>query len=76
MDAFFALLILLAVACLLSGPVALIVSIIALNRSKTTYHEPVPKRPPSIPIPPMAERQSEETEEVSIAAPTEPKKPA
>ncbi|MHC4664481.1 MAG: DUF2339 domain-containing protein, partial [Planctomycetota bacterium] len=76
MDAFLTLLILLAVACLLSGPVALIISIIALNRSKTIYHEPVPKRPPPVPIPPTAERQLEKTKEEFIAAPTEPRKPA
>ncbi len=40
---FWVLLIVLAVGCILSGPIALIISIIALNKSKGMYREP-PKR--------------------------------
>jgi len=40
MEGFFILLILLAIACIASGPVALIISIIALNKTKQTYRQP------------------------------------
>ncbi|MHC4417038.1 MAG: DUF2339 domain-containing protein [Planctomycetota bacterium] len=40
MEGFFILLSILAIGCVLSGPVALIISIIALNRSKTMYPAP------------------------------------
>jgi len=43
MEGFFILLILLAIACLTCGPVALIISIIALNKTKQTYRQP-PRR--------------------------------
>jgi uncharacterized membrane protein len=36
----FIILIVLAVGCVLCGPIALIISIIALNKSKVIYHEP------------------------------------
>ena len=40
---FWVLLIVLAVGCIVCGPIALIISIIALNRSRAMYREP-PKR--------------------------------
>ena len=40
MQGFFMLLILLGVACLASGPIALIISIIALNKTKEMYRRP------------------------------------
>ena len=40
MEGFFILLILLAVGCVVCGPVALIISIIALNKTKQTYRQP------------------------------------
>lgn len=43
MEGYFILLILLAIACIASGPVALIISIIALNKTKQTYRQP-PRR--------------------------------
>jgi len=49
MEGFFVLLILLAVACLICGPVALIVSIVALRRSREVYLPPVCQ--PQIPRP-------------------------
>ncbi len=39
MEGFIILLILLAIGCIVCGPVALVLSIIALNRSKPTYRE-------------------------------------
>src|SRR4030042_4613206 len=42
MEGFIFLLCLLAIGCLLCGPAALIISIVALNRSKSVY--PQPKR--------------------------------
>jgi len=59
----FIILIVLAVGCVLCGPIALIISIIALNKSKAIYHEP----------PERVERVKKE----EIAKPTAvPKKPA
>ena len=43
MEGFIILLILLAIACIVSGPVALIISIIALNKTKQIYRQP-PRR--------------------------------
>ena len=43
MEGYFILLILLVIACVASGPVALIISIIALNKTKQTYRQP-PRR--------------------------------
>jgi len=40
MHEFWILLIVLAVGCIVSGPIALIISIIALNRSRARYREP------------------------------------
>ncbi|MHC4158953.1 MAG: DUF2339 domain-containing protein, partial [Planctomycetota bacterium] len=37
-------LVLLAICCILSGPVALVISIVALSRTKATYPEPERKR--------------------------------
>ena len=39
----FMLLILLGVACLVSGPIALIISIIALNKTKEKYRQTLGK---------------------------------
>ena len=44
MDGFFILLILIAVGCVLSGPVALIISIISLNKTKEIAHHIVPPK--------------------------------
>lgn len=41
MEGIFILLILLAIACIICGPIALIISIIALNKSKAPYREPL-----------------------------------
>ena len=43
MEGFIILLILLAITCIVCGPVALIISIIALNKTKQTYRQP-PRR--------------------------------
>ncbi|MHC4325907.1 MAG: DUF2339 domain-containing protein, partial [Planctomycetota bacterium] len=40
MEGYIILLILLAIACIFSGPVALIISIIALNKTKQVYRQP------------------------------------
>jgi len=40
MEGIFILLILLAIGCIICGPIALIISIIALNKSKAPYREP------------------------------------
>jgi uncharacterized membrane protein len=43
MEGFFILLILLVIACFACGPVALIISIIALNKTKQLYRQPSPR---------------------------------
>ncbi len=43
MEGFFVLLILLAVGCIVCGPIALIISIIALNKTKERYRQPLGK---------------------------------
>ncbi len=58
-------LILMAVGCILSGPAALVISIIALKRTKAMYLEPPPKAeravPRELPKPPVPpERPTEE----------------
>ena len=54
MEGFFVLLILLAVGCLICGPIALIVSIIALKRSREIYPPPVFREPR---VPPISKEQ-------------------
>jgi len=76
---FWVLLIVLAVGCILSGPIALIISIIALNRSKARYREPPEKvervvkaedaaRPAAVPEKPVEVTKEERPEEVVRAA--------
>ncbi len=43
MGSFFVLLILLAVGCIVCGPIALIISIIALNKTKEMYRQTLGK---------------------------------
>jgi len=89
MEGFFILLILLVVACLICGPVALIVSIVALRRSREVY--PPPVRQPAVPRPskqqvyaqPVEEKpppvppaaSQEKPEEIKPESPLWPKKP-
>ncbi|MHC4242387.1 MAG: DUF2339 domain-containing protein, partial [Planctomycetota bacterium] len=81
----FMLLILLGIACLISGPIALIISIIALNKTKEIYRQPPDKvrKPTKIEEPKPAliiEKPIEETKEeqpvetVRAAEIEEPKK--
>ncbi len=71
MEGFFILLILLAVGCIVSGPIALIISIIALNRSKARYRVP-PERVERV-VPERVERVVK-AEEAARPAPV-PEKP-
>jgi uncharacterized membrane protein len=91
MEGFFVLLILLAVGCLICGPIALIISIIALNRSRQMYPPPVfrgPRVPPiskeqQICVRPIEEKPAaappgapeREPKEVKAESPPWPKKP-
>ncbi len=63
---FWVLLIVLAVGCIVSGPIALIISIIALNRSKARYREP-PERVERV-VPERIERVVKAEEVVRPAA--------
>ncbi len=67
MEGFIILLILLAVGCFLCGPVALIISIIALNKAKQTYRQPPRKiekiiRKEEVAWPAVIEKRVEVTE--------------
>jgi hypothetical protein len=64
MEGFIVLLCLLVIGCVLCGPAALIISIIALNKSKAMHPEPQ-----------RVERHAREEEEVAKPAPV-PEKPA
>jgi uncharacterized membrane protein len=78
MEGFIVLLCLLAVGCLLCGPVALIISIIALSKSKAIYPKPervaIPVRKEEVPKPapvpkkPVEVRKEERPKEVPKAA--------
>ncbi|MHC4364832.1 MAG: hypothetical protein ACYSTJ_05120, partial [Planctomycetota bacterium] len=76
MEGFFILLSILAIGCVLSGPVALIISIIALNRSKTMY--PAPRKEDILrgPTEPKGTQQpQEEPEQPPQTLPDLPEKP-
>ena len=67
MEGFFVLLILLAVGCIVCGPVALIISIIALNKTKEMYRQPLgkvekPIRREEVARPVVSEKRVEVTE--------------
>ncbi|MHC4489251.1 MAG: DUF2339 domain-containing protein, partial [Planctomycetota bacterium] len=74
MEGLFILLILLAVGCILCGPIALIISIIALNKLKAIYHEPPERaervkkeeiaKPAAVPEKPAEVRKEERPAEV------------
>ncbi|MHC4625070.1 MAG: DUF2339 domain-containing protein, partial [Planctomycetota bacterium] len=90
MEGFFILLILLVVGCLVCGPIALIVSIVALKRSRQIYPPSVirePRVPPIVkepevytqpieekPVPVPAKPPEKEPEEVKAESPLWPKK--
>jgi len=85
MGSFIVLLCLLAIGCLLCGPAALIISIIALNKSKSVYTKPekveIPVRkeevakPASVPEkPPEVKEEKRPTEPVMPAKKVEPAK--
>jgi uncharacterized membrane protein len=67
MEGFFVLLILLAVGCIVCGPVALIISIIALNKTKEMYRQTLgkvekPIREKEVARPVVSEKRVEVTE--------------
>jgi uncharacterized membrane protein len=67
MEGFIVLLILLAVGCIVCGPIALIISIIALNKTKEMYRQPLgraekPLREKEIVKPVVSEKRVEVTE--------------
>ncbi len=67
MEGFFVLLILLAVGCIVCGPIALIISIIALNKTKEMYRQPLrkvekPIRREEVARPVVSEKRVEVTE--------------
>ncbi len=67
MEGFFILLILLAVGCIVCGPIALIISIIALNKTKQMYRLPLgkvekPIRKEDVARPVVSEKRAEVTE--------------
>jgi len=66
MHEFWVLLIVLAVGCIVCGPIALIISIIALNRSRAMYREP-PKRVERV-VPERVERVVKAEEAARTAA--------
>jgi uncharacterized membrane protein len=91
MEGFFVLLILLVVGCLICGPIALIVSIIALKRSREIYPPPAvrePRVPPIVkepevyaqpieekPLPVPPGAPKKKPEEIKVESPPWPKKP-
>ena len=67
MEGFIILLILLAVGCFVCGPVALIISIIALNKTKERFRQPLgkvekPIREEEVARPAVSEKRIEVTE--------------
>ncbi|MDH4238095.1 MAG: DUF2339 domain-containing protein [Phycisphaerae bacterium] len=78
MEGFIILLVLLAICCFLCGPAALIISIIALNKSRTLDREPLrvekPIRKEEVPKP--AEVPKKPVEVRKVERPTEPVTPA
>jgi uncharacterized membrane protein len=80
------ILIVLAVGCILCGPIALIISIIALSKSKTIYHEPPERvervkkeeiaKPAAVPEKPAEVREEERPAEIVGARRVEAEKRA
>jgi uncharacterized membrane protein len=84
MEGLIVLLILLAVGCIICGPVALVISIIALNRVGRAYREPLRRvekipakevaRPAPVAPEPIKARKEERPAEAAVAAAEEDKK--
>lgn len=70
MEGLFVLLIVLAVGCLICGPVALIISIIALSRSRQVYPPPAIREPRLPPIVPQAQEKPSATVPIASEGPT------